>query len=142
MAINRTRLELRFQEATGCTPAKAQKFTQHYLWLCALEMLQDHFSDDAGSKYYINQTKLQNTLNTIQVNKQRLYAWRIFQSESFPERVFDIVQTGNNLNRELSMAQANYTMEEVIMAAGTPQELWNQVYQQQYAQERPSVHIR
>jgi hypothetical protein len=133
MAINRTILELRFQEATGCTATKAQEHTQHYLWLCALEMLQDHFSDDAGSKYYINATKIQNSLADFSVKGKRFYIWKTFQS--FPERVFDIVQTGNNLNRELSMAQANYTMEEVIMAAGTPQELWNQVYQQQYSQE-------
>ena len=33
------------------------------------------------------------------------------------------------------MAQSRYTMEEVLMAAGTPQELWNEIYQQQYAQE-------
>ena len=133
MAINRTRLELRFEQATGCTPAKAKKFTQQYIWLCALQMIRDNFTSQAGSKYYINQTQLQNTLNTIQVNKQRLYVWRIFQS--FQERVFTIIQTGSNLNKELSMAQANYTMEDVLLAAGTPEELWNEVYQQQYPQE-------
>lgn len=133
MAINRTRLELRFQEATGCTAAKAQKHTQQYIWLCALEMIRDNFTSQAGSNYYINQTQLQNALSDIIVNKQRYYVWQTFQS--FPERIFDIITTGSNLNKELSMAQTKYTMEEVIMAAGTPEELWNEIYQKQFAPE-------
>lgn len=133
MAINRTRLELRFQEATACTPAKAQKLTQQYIWLCALEMIQDNFTTQSGSRYYINQTRIQQALNTIMVQGQRFYVWQTFQS--FPERIFDIIQTGSNLNKELSMAQARYTMEEVIMAAGTPEDLWNEIYSKQFPQE-------
>jgi hypothetical protein len=133
MAINRTRLELRFQEATGCTAAKAQKFTQQYIWLCALQMVRDNFTSQAGSNYYINQTHIQDTLNTIMVQGKRFYVWQTFQS--FPERIFNIISTGSNLNKELSMAQAKYTMEEVVMAAGTPEELWNEIYQKQYSQE-------
>jgi hypothetical protein len=133
MAINRTRLELRFQEATGCTAAKAQKFTQQYIWLCALEMLRDNFTSQAGSRFYINQTRIQNTLADIIVKGQRFYVWKTFQS--FPERIFDIIATGNNIHKELSMAQSRHTLEEVLMAAGTPEELWNEIYQNQYAQE-------
>lgn len=133
MAINRTRLELRFQEHTGCTPKKAQYYTQRYLWLCGLEMLRDNFTSDAGSRYYINQTNLQNTLGSIKVNKERFYVWQTFQS--FSERVFEIVQTGSNLSKELSMAKTQYTMEEVLLEAGTPEELWEEIYQRQFAQE-------
>lgn len=133
MAINRTRLELRFQQATGCTPAKAVKFTQQYIWLCALQMVRDNFTSQAGSRYYINQTQIQDTLNTVMVQGKRFYVWQTFQS--FPERIFDIISTGSNLNKELSMAQARHTLEEVIMAAGTPEELWNEIYHRQYAQE-------
>lgn len=133
MAINRTRIELRFQEATGCNAAKAQKITQQYIWLCALEMIRDNFTSQSGSKYYINQTQIQNTLNTITVQGKRIYVWQTFQS--FPERIFDIISTGSNLNKELSMAQSRYTMEEVIMAAGTPEDLWNEIYAQQFAAE-------
>jgi len=133
MTINRTRLELRFQEATGCTAAKAQKFTQQYIWLCALQMLRDNFTSQSGSRYYINQTQLQNTLADIMIKGKRFYVWQTFQS--FPERIFDIISTGNNLIKELSMAQARYTMEDVIMAAGTPEELWKEIYPGQFSQE-------
>jgi len=133
MAINTQRLALRFQEATGCTDSKAQRLTQQYIWLCGLAMMQDHFSDDAGSKYYINATQIQNTLREIEVKKQKFWVWKTFQS--FPERVFDIIQTGSNLNKELSMAQSRYTMEDVLLSAGTPEELWNEIYPKQFAQE-------
>lgn len=133
MAINTQRLQLRFQEATGCTAAKAQKHTQKYIWQCALALLRDHFTDQAGARYYINATQIQNALREIEVKNQTFWVWRIFQS--FPERVFDIVQTGNNLNKKYSMAQSRYTMEEVLLQAGTPAELWDEVYQKQFAQE-------
>lgn len=133
MAINIQRLALRFQSATGCTESKAQKHTKQYLWQCALAMLRDHFSDQSGSRYYIDQTQIQNNLGTIQVAKDRFYVWKTFQS--FPERVFSIVQVGSNLNKEYSMAQAHYSMEEILLQAGTPEELWQEVYQKQFSKE-------
>lgn len=126
MAINTTRLALRFEQATGCTAKKAQEQTRKYLWQCALAMIRDHFTSDSGSRYYINATEIQDTLNTIMIKGQRFYVWKTFQS--FPERVFDIVQTGSNLNKEYTMAQTRYTMEEVLLAAGTPEELWAEIY--------------
>ena len=126
MAINTQRLALRFQEATGCTESKAQAQTRRYLWQCAIAMIRDHFTPDAGSRYYINATEIQNTLREIEVKKQKFWVWKTFQS--FPERVFDIVKTGSNLNREYSMANAQYTMEDVLLAAGTPEELWQEIY--------------
>jgi hypothetical protein len=133
MAIDTQRLALHFQEVTGCPAVKAQKLTHQYIWLCALEMLRDNFTSTAGSRYYINATHIQNTLREIIVNKQKFWVWQTFQS--LPERVFDIVQTGSNLNQQLSMAQARYTLEEVIMAAGTPEEFWHEVYQKTFASE-------
>lgn len=133
MAINQTRLQLRFQAATGCTQQKAEQLTKQYLWLSGLEMLRDHFTDQSGSRYYIDATQLQNTLNTVMVKGQRFYVWKTFQS--FPERVFDIIRVGSNLNQEYTMAQARYTMEEVLMAAGTPEELWSEIYSKTYATE-------
>ena len=126
MAINHQLLALRFEQATGCTPTKAQKLTRQYLWLCAIAMLRDHFTLESGSRYYINATEIQNKLREIEVKKQKFWVWRTFQS--FPERVFDIIQTGSNLNKELTMAQARYTMEDVLLAAGTPEELWAELY--------------
>jgi hypothetical protein len=126
MALNRTLLELRFQEATGCTAAKAQKHTQNYIRLCALEIIHDNFTSQAGAGYYINQTQLQDTLNTVMVQGQRFYVWQTFQS--FPERIFEIRQTGSNLNRELSLAQARYTLEDIVLASGNPDELAAAVY--------------
>jgi hypothetical protein len=127
MAINLSRLELRFQETTGCTAKKAQRHAHRYLWQCARAMIIDHFSEHAGSRYFIDQTRIQNTLGDIIVDGRRHYVWRTFQS--FPERVFDIIHTGNNLVKEYTMAQSNYTMEDIILAAGTPEELVAEVYQ-------------
>lgn len=126
MAIIPQHLALRFQQATDCSPQKAQEHTQQYIWLCGLEMMRNHFADDAGSRYYINASQLQNKLNTLMVHGKRHYVWKVFQS--FPERIFTITQTGTNLTKELSMAQAHYTMEEVLLAAGTPEELAVEIY--------------
>lgn len=125
MAINQQLLALRFQERTGVSEAKAKEHTRRYIWFSALQLLT-HINKPAGSRYYIDQTHLQNTLNTVQVSKKRHYVWSIFQS--FPERIFDIVQTGSNLTEKLSMAHIRYTMEEVLLAAGTPEELAVEVY--------------
>jgi hypothetical protein len=127
MAINTQLLALRFENATGCTSAKAQYHTQRYLQQCAQAMLQDHFGQDSGSGYYINQTQIQNTLADIVVKKQRFYVWQTFQE--FPERVFDIVVNGNNLQQKITMVRSRYTLEEVIVATGTPEELIESVYQ-------------
>jgi hypothetical protein len=126
MALNQTLLELRFQEATGCTATKAQKHTQQYIRLCGLEMLRDNFTSQSGSRYYINQTQLQNALADIIVRGQRFYVWKTFQS--FPERIFDIVQTGSNLNQELTMAQARYTLQDITQASGDPAAFAAEVY--------------
>jgi len=126
MALNKQLLALRFEQATGCTSDKAQQKTTEYLWLCGVEMLRDNFTSQAGSRYYINASKIQDTLNTIMIKGKRHYVWKTFQS--FPERVFTITKTGSNLNKELSMAESRYTMEDVLLAAGTPEELWAEIY--------------
>jgi len=131
MAINVKLLELRFQEHTGCSAAKAQEHTKRYIWLCALEMLTDHFSDDSGSGYYINATRLQNELGDIIVKGRRFYIWQTFQS--FRERIFTIPDSiaaglGSNTTGKITMAQSQYTLEDVILATGTPEQLCVEVY--------------
>lgn len=125
MAIDIQRLSLRFQLATGCSTTKAQQHAQQYIWHSAVQILR-HINQDAGSRLYINQTEIQNTLSSIRVQGQRYYVWKTFQT--FPERIFNIVETGSNLTEKLSMAQTNYTMEEILLAAGTPEELTVEVY--------------
>jgi hypothetical protein len=125
MAIDQNKLALRFQLHTGCTANKAQQKTKEYIVLSAVQLLQ-HLNKPAGSRYYVDLTHLQNTLNTIQVKKKRMYVWSIFQT--FPERIFDIVQTGSNLTERLTMADTRYTMEDILLAAGTPEELAIEVY--------------
>lgn len=125
MAINQNLLALRFQEATNCTANKAQEAVRQYIWHSALQLLR-HINKDAGSRYYIDQTHLQNTLRDIIVKGQRHYVWRTMQS--FPERIFTIIETGNNITEKLTMAQLNYNMEEILLAAGTPEELAVELY--------------
>lgn len=126
MAINQQRLALRFQEATGCSAIKAQEATQQYIWHSAVQIMR-HINKDAGSRFYINQSDIQNTLRDIIVKGQRYYVWRTFQS--FPERIFTIIETGSNITEKLTMAQINYSMEEILLAAGTPEELAIELYQ-------------
>jgi len=133
MAINTDRLAESFQAVTGCSRLKADQQTKKYLKQCGIAMLRDHFTDQAGSEYYINQTLTQNNLSTIQVAAERFYVWKLFQS--FPDRIFDIISTGNNLNKEFSMAHSRYTMEEVLLQAGTPEELWAEVYTKNFEKE-------
>ena len=125
MTINRERLALRFEERTGCSFKTAQKKTQQYIWVSALQLLQ-HLSKDAGSRFYIDQTLLQNTLQDVRIQGQRHYVWKTFQS--FPERIFNIVATGSNLTERLTMAEINYRMEDILLAAGTPEELAIELY--------------
>lgn len=125
MAINQQRLALRFQEATGYSATKAQEATQQYIWHSAVQIMR-HINKDAGSRFYINQTELQNTLSSVMVQGQRHYVWRTFQS--FPERIFTIIETGSNITEKLTMAQINYSMEEILLAAGTPEELAIELY--------------
>jgi len=125
MAINQQRLALRFQNETNCSVEKAQEFTQQYITQCALQVLRN-INKDAGHRFYIDLTLLQNTLNTIMVQGQRYYVWKTFQT--FPERIFNIVETGSNITEKLSMAELNYKMEELLLAAGTPEELATELY--------------
>jgi hypothetical protein len=125
MTINRERLALRFEQRTGCSSKTAQQKTQQYIWASALQLLR-HLSKDAGSRFYIDQTLLQNSLNTVMIQGQRHYVWKTFQS--FPERIFNIVETGSNLTERLTMADTNYRMEDILLAAGTPEELAIELY--------------
>lgn len=126
MAINTQRLALRFEEATRCTAAKAQEKTQEYLWQCARAMVIDHFSDESESGYYINASEIQNKLREIEVKKQKFWVWKTFQS--FPERVFDIILSGSKQNKKYTMARARYTLEDILLATGTPKDLAVEVY--------------
>lgn len=126
MAVNRTRLETRFQLATGCRAWQAKNHTQKYLKLCALAMLQDHFSAGSGSRYSIYLDDMRKALGKIEVNKKRISVLQTF--DSFPERVFDYIAKGNNLQEKITMAQARYTLEDVILAGGTPAELAEEIY--------------
>lgn len=126
MAINRQQLAQRFQTATGCDAIKADQHTQHYLWQCARAVLRDHYSLEAGAGYYIDATAIQNTLSSIQVRGQRHYVWQTFQS--FNERVFDIISLGSNINKKYTMVRALYSTEDILTAAGNPQELWEELY--------------
>jgi hypothetical protein len=126
MAINRNLLELRFQDATGCKPFQARNHTNKYLKQCALAMARDNFGNQAGSNYYIYLDDIRKALGQIEIKKKRTTVLETF--DSFPERVFDYVVKGNNLQEKITMAQARYTMEEVILASGSPADLAAEIY--------------
>jgi hypothetical protein len=127
MTLNRNLLELRFQAATGCKPYQAKNHTNKYLQQCALAMVQDNFSDNSGSNYRIYLDKIRAKLDHVVVSGQAHPVLETF--DSFSERIFDYVSIGNNLKEKITMAHARYTMEEVILAAGNPDELAVHVYE-------------
>jgi hypothetical protein len=126
MAINIQLLTDRFKKFTGCDEAKANNLTMKYLKACAKQALMDNFSSDAGSGYYINATVIDASLGSIICDKKRYYVWSTFQQ--FKERVFDIISSGDNLRGKLTMATSQYSLEDIIMASGTCEELWHHVY--------------
>lgn len=126
MAINTELLELRFQESTGCKSSQAKKHTKKYIKLCALAMLADNFSSDAGSNYYIYLDDLRKALGSVEVKGKRISVLDTF--DSFKERIFVYITTGTNLTGKITMARSQYSMEDVLLASGTPEELWVEVY--------------
>jgi hypothetical protein len=99
-------------------------------------MARDNFTSDAGSNYYIYLDHMRKALGYIMVSGKEFPVLETF--DQFPERVFNYVAKGNNLQEKITMAQARYTMEEVLMAAGTPDELAVEIYrpfEQQIAHE-------
>lgn len=126
MAINKEKLKEKFKNYTGCDDAKSNKHVSKYLAECAKQVIIDNFSSDAGHGYFINATAIDSKLGSIIVNGQRKYIWSIIQQ--FNERVFDIIAKGNNIGKKLTMANSQYTLEEIIMAGGTCEELWHHVY--------------
>jgi hypothetical protein len=126
MAINVQLLELRFQDQTGCKPAQAKKHVKKYIRLCALAMLTDNFSKDAGSNYYIYLDDLRKALGNVEVDGKRIPVLDTF--DSFKERIFTYITTGTNITGKITMASSQYTMEDVILATGTPEQLCMEVY--------------
>lgn len=120
-------LSLRFQDATGCTEAKADRLTQQYLNLCVIQIVK-HLNKDAGERVYVSLSAIQNQLGDITVRGQRFYAFKTFQS--FPERILVPIQIGTNLTEELTMAEINYKLEELLIAQGDAQELFQELYRE------------
>ena len=126
MAIDKNVLRDKFMRVTGCSEAKAERYVSRYISACAAAMLSDQYSCDSQSLYYINATQIDAKLSSIMINGVRYYVWTTFQS--FKERIFDIVTPGDNIRKKLTMAQSQYSLEHIIMAAGTPKELWDEIY--------------
>jgi hypothetical protein len=120
-------LSLRFQDATGCTEAKADRLTHQYLNLCVIQIVK-HLNKDAGERVYVSLSDIQNRLGDITVRGQRFYAFKTFQS--FPERILVPIQIGTNLTEELTMAELNYKLEELLIAQGDAAELFQELYKE------------
>ena len=121
MAYKHKLLSLRFQEATGCTETKADRLTQRYLTLCLIQVLR-HLNKDAGDCVYVSTSDIQNKLQSVMVKGQVYEIYQTFQS--FRERILTPIQTGSNLREELTMAQLNYGLEEMLIAQGDHTELF------------------
>ena len=118
-------LSLRFQDATGCNEAKADRFAQQYLAVCLVQILR-HLNKAAGEHVYVSLTDLQNQMGDVTVRGQRHYVFNTFQT--FRERILAPIQVGSNLKGMLTMAELNYELEELLIAHGDGEELCRELY--------------
>lgn len=125
--INKQLLALRFEDHTGCSAQKAQQLTQKYIDACAQSITQNYQMDtDSPSMYAVGLKWIQEQLPDVIVAGRRHYTLQVFQQ--FRERIIVPVHTGSNQKGKLTMAKLNYTYEDILIAAGTPDEIAAHIY--------------
>lgn len=130
MAINKELLRVRFQHATQCSDPQSHTVTQRYLQACAREVLRNLTHD--REYFSIGMKHLLESCGRVTVHKKTFYVWKVFQS--IPERIFhtpeDIASgLGSNLTKRNTMAQSNYTLEDIIIASGNREQLVQHLYE-------------
>lgn len=127
MTIDTKSMAQQLQQHTGCTIAKAELHTQRYVTACLRALMRSLAAPADGAHIRISQTQLQNELGDMIVQGQRYYLWQLFQS--MPQRVFDIIVTGNNITEKLTMATTRTELAELRAATDiTDQQLAGEIY--------------
>lgn len=127
MAIKTETLSLRLQDQTGCSPKRADALVKRYCRLVAQQVLL-HLSKSTGNDQcvHVSVDDIKKNLGDIIVRGQRYYA--LNELQKFKERLFTPILIGNNIIKELTMAQLNYDLEEILIAAGDSKELVEMLY--------------
>lgn len=127
MAIKTETLSLRLQDQTGCSPKRADTLVKRYCRLVAQQVLL-HLSKSTGNDQcvHVSVDDIKKSLGDIIVRGQRYYA--LNELQKFKERLFTPILIGNNIIKELTMAQLNYDLEEILIAAGDSKELVEMLY--------------
>jgi hypothetical protein len=110
-----------FQKHTGCKIAVAEEVTKKYILHTTAEILKQLDKLQDGTNFFINRSRLQNTLGTKMVKGTRYYVLNIM--EQAPERIFFDVEVGSNLTEKITMIRLNYDLEELLIATGDNAEL-------------------
>jgi hypothetical protein len=124
--FNKERLIHGFMTATNCSESKAHQATDAYIKLSVRQILTHLNKTTDSDAVYVSFSDLQNDLSTIMVRGKRYYVWSEFQK--LKGRIFNPKIIGNNIKEKLTMADINYQLEELLIAAGDSTELVNSLY--------------
>lgn len=127
MTFNSNLLSLRLQDLTGCKPKRADAIVSKYATL-VLQQIFQHLNKNTGidSMVFVSLSDLQNKLGDIKVDGKRYYVFNELQK--FKERLITPIEVGNNLQGRLTMAQLNYSLEEILIATGDANTLVKELY--------------
>lgn len=121
-------LSLAFMGNTGCSFEKSSILAQKYIDACIRQVLLHLSKVTENDNVYIAQDELRRSLKDVVVNGTRYYVWNEFQKTRY--RIFTSVTIGSNLTEKITMAQLNYDLEELLIAAGDSKELVKELYKQ------------
>jgi hypothetical protein len=138
--INLKSLALHFEHQTGCSPEKAEWHTKEYVRACAQSLIKNYYLKDVPpDQYAVALQALRTELGDIIVAGKRYYVFTEFQS--MKQRILVPVEIGSNIKGKISMAKLNYSYEDILAAAGTPEELFQWVYAPYADEEHDTVPI-
>ena len=124
MAVNIELLKNRLISDTGCSEKQATKLVEKYIKITR-EQLGQYSGMDELPFHYLSLEKFKDPLK-LMIKGQVIYARDVLQS--YNERLFEVVTMGNNLNQRLTKVKLNYSLEEIVLAAGTAKEYTDLVY--------------
>jgi hypothetical protein len=117
-------LAFRLMMSTKCSPQQAAERVRRYIRLTAEELLS-YYNLRQPPYYCISLERLKNPLR-LNV-KGRIYHTRDIL-QTYNERLFNIMKTGDNLTKKLTQVKLNYNLEDIMLAAGNADEWFNYMY--------------